>query len=446
MAQRGIREYHAKRMVARHLSSFLKADMPEGESTRPNSPKVGASLSDHGYLGEIVLVNAQTDWKGLARKNPWLNTGPLVAKPDQLFGKRGKHGLVLVNKNLDETKAWIDERMGKTVKVGETTGVLTDFLIEPCTKHDAEYYVAIKTLSDGDVIYFSTEGGINVEENWDKVVQIKVPVLGEVSSRAIEEALPKKLKDRQKIAAYIKGLHGFFAALHFSYLEINPFTIVGEAFIPLDMVAKVDDTAHFQCKDLWGEDLEFPASFGRVSTPEEEKVRELDSLSGASLKLTILNPEGRIWNMVAGGGASVIFADTVCDLGHSSELAFYGEYSGDPSTQLTYEYAKVVMDLMTRKPDPKGRPKCLIIGGGIANFTDVAKTFTGIIMALKDYAEKLRSVKAQIFVRRGGPNFHEGLAKIKKAAEDLKIPISVHGPEYHMTRIVADALALGTEK
>ena len=33
----------------------------------------------------------------------------------------------------------------------------------------------------------------------------------------------------------------------------------------------------------------------------------MDAKSGASLKLTVLNPEGRIWTMVAGGGASVIY-------------------------------------------------------------------------------------------------------------------------------------------
>ena len=33
--------------------------------------------------------------------------------------------------------------------------------------------------------------------------------------------------------------------------------------------------------------------------------------TSASLKLTVLNPKGRIWTMVAGGGASVIYADTV---------------------------------------------------------------------------------------------------------------------------------------
>ena len=83
---------------------------------------------------------------------------------------------------------------------------------------------------------------------------------------------------------------------------------------------------------------------------EEAYIEELDSKTGASLKLTVLNPEGRVWTMVAGGGASVIYADTITDLGFMSELANYGEYSGDPSEEFTYLYAKTILDLMTRKP------------------------------------------------------------------------------------------------
>jgi ATP citrate (pro-S)-lyase len=40
--------------------------------------------------------------------------------------------------------------------------------------------------------------------------------------------------------------------------------------------------------------------------------------------------------------------DTISDLGYGSELANYGEYSGDPSEDLTHEYAKTILDLMTR--------------------------------------------------------------------------------------------------
>ena len=122
-------------------------------------------------------------------------------------------------------------------------------------------------------------------------------------------------------------------------------------------------------------------------------IKELDSKTGASLKLTVLNPKGRVWTMVAGGGASVIYADTICDLGYAGELANYGEYSGDPNTEETYHYTKTILDLMTREKDPEG--KVLLIGGAIANFTDVAKTFKGVVMALKEYQDSLRDAASR---------------------------------------------------
>ena len=91
--------------------------------------------------------------------------------------------------------------------------------------------------------------------------------------------------------------------------------------------------------------------------------------------------------MVAGGGASVIYSDTICDLGGSKELANYGEYSGAPSEQQTYEYAKTILNLMTSSPKhPDG--KILITGGGIANFTNVAATFRGELNSLLLKTEK----------------------------------------------------------
>ncbi len=48
--------------------------------------------------------------------------------------------------------------------------------------------------------------------------------------------------------------------------------------------------------------------------------------------------------MVAGGGASVIYADTVGDLGLARELGNYAEYSGAPNAAETYAYAKTLLD------------------------------------------------------------------------------------------------------
>ena len=71
--------------------------------------------------------------------------------------------------------------------------------------------------------------------------------------------------------------------------------------------------------------------------------------------MTILNETGRIWTLVAGGGASVIFADTIVELGGVKELANYGEYSGGPNEEQTYAYARTVIDLMCKHTHPEGK-------------------------------------------------------------------------------------------
>ena len=154
---------------------------------------------------------------------------------------------------------------------------------------------------------------------------------------------------------FITNLFQVYMDLHFTYLEINPLVVTDSAVFVLDLACKVDQTADYLCRVKWDGELEFPPPFGRDAYAEEAYIAELDAKSGASLKLTILNPRGRIWTMVAGGGASVIYADTICDLGGSGELANYGEYSGAPSEQQTYEYAKTILALMTKEKHSDGK-------------------------------------------------------------------------------------------
>ncbi|KAG5604588.1 hypothetical protein H5410_026080 [Solanum commersonii] len=183
----------------------------------------------------------------------------------------------------------------------------------------------------------------------------------------------------------------------------------------------------------------------------ESFIHGLDEKTSASLKFTVLNPKGRIWTMVAGGGASVIYADTVGDLGYASELGNYAEYSGAPNEEEVLQYARVVIDelekdtnpnpiLQCATANPDGRQRALVIGGGIANFTDVAATFSGIIRALKEKESKLKAARMNIYVRRGGPNYQKGLAKMRSLGEEIGIPIEVYGPEETMTGICKQAI------
>eukprot|EP01087_Luapelamoeba_hula_P004751 TRINITY_DN146_c0_g2_i1.p1 TRINITY_DN146_c0_g2~~TRINITY_DN146_c0_g2_i1.p1 ORF type:complete len:1102 (-),score=204.97 TRINITY_DN146_c0_g2_i1:97-3402(-) len=380
----------------------------------------------------------------------WLGTTKLVCKPDQLIKRRGKAGFLLLDGDVDAGDKFLSEWRNKEVTVDGITGVLEDFIVEPFIKHaqSDEYYVCINSVREGDAVLFYHEGGVDVGDVDAKAKKIMIPADGSLNAeRVLSDLLVPEVPEERRalLADFVASLYSVYVKLHFTYLEINPLVVVGEKIHVLDLAARLDETAHFECSSLWGP-LDFPSPFGRPLLPEEKFVQELDSKTGASLKLTILNPKGRIWLMVAGGGASVVYTDTLSDLGVSTELANYGEYSGDPTENLTYQYAKTILSLVTRDEEPHPEGKVLIIGGGIANFTDVAETFKGIVKAIRQFAAELKRHKVSIWVRRGGPNYKQGLQNMQDTVSSLGIPISVHGPETHMTAIVSMALGLSKPK
>ncbi|QOG12059.1 ATP citrate lyase citrate-binding domain-containing protein [Arcobacter sp. FWKO B] len=439
MAQRAIREYDGKALFSKQWENYF---------------------SGFHYSFKSVLVTSGADLLAKSKEHgfEWLKQEPLVAKPDMLFGKRGKNNLVLFKDqkpgdvSVAKAASWIDEKSSHTTTLltGQH-GTLTHFIVEPFTPHtqEQEYYISATTVGEDDVLYMSAEGGMEVEENWDKVVEVKIPInMSDADmEHTIKANIPKDIaaKDKVRFTSFAIQFFKFYRDMNFAYLEINPIVMIEDRMEILDLVARLDDTAGFMMRDTWGE-IEYPTAFGMEDlSPEEKAIAEADSKSGASLKLTVLNPMGRIWTMVAGGGASVVYADTIADFaeangGSVSDLANYGEYSGGPTTGETKFYAETVLDLMTRNKDPKGRDKILIIGGAIANFTDVAKTFTGIIQAFETYADKMKAVGTRIYVRRGGPNYEKGLKDIKEAADRLGLYIEVYGPETHVTDIVRMAL------
>lgn len=430
MSAKAVSEYSGKELLYRQLSH------------------VQALATPHA-----VKLDETSNFANATKNCDWLKKeGQGVIKPDQLIKRRGKHGLVKLG-NTEALQQWFEKNKGQYVQVGKTTGRLSTFIMEPLVQHTAkeELYVAIYSKMDHDMILFYEQGGVEIGDVDTKARQLMVPVKMKDSDMTL---CPKALDtlvgnvdpaSKNIVVQFVQELYEVYKSNHFTYLEINPLVVSKGQIYILDLAAKLDETAAFLCSELWktrsGEPVEFPAPFGRDLTPEEKYIAELDAKTGASLKLTILNRHGRVWTMVAGGGASVVFTDTICDLGGASELANYGEYSGDPNESQTFEYAKTILTLMTEgQPHPQG--KVLIIGGSIANFTNVAATFKGIIRAIETLVEKLREHNVTIYVRRGGPNYQGGLRKLKEAAVKLNLPIHVYGPETHMTAIVGAALGV----
>jgi len=455
MSAKAIREYDGKRMISQHIRT---------EATEAGRP---VPFDQH----PCVLIGPDTDLGAIAKQNPWLefvgtgaSSSRLVVKPDQRVKRRGKRGLIGMDLDWAEVKEWIAERMNREVELREDSGsggasttvkgVLTHFIVEPFVPHEPadEYYVLIESTREGEEIMFWRQGGIHVGDVSTMAARLQVPIdddRGPTEERIICLGILDDIpyERREPMASFLCALLKVYRKLNFTFMEMNPIVYQagggvggGDRIVALDLAAKIDETAAFLNAADWGP-LDFPPVFGMKDLPEEAYVRDLDSRTGASLKLTILNPHGRIWTMVAGGGASVIFADTIADLGWDHELANYGEYSGDPPTELTYEYAKTLIDLMTR--DKEAKDRILLIGGGIANFTDVAATFTGIIQALDQYQYILREQHAHIWVRRAGPNYQRGLQLMREFSENTGLGIHIYGPETPVTAIVP--LALGVE-
>lgn len=417
MARKKVREYNGKQILKAHLERLAGLSLPIN----------------------VAQVTQDTNFLELLSAQPWLSTSKLVVKPDMLFGQRGKNDLVGINLDHQQAEQFIRERMNKVVTINGCTGPVTTFIVEPFVPHTDEYYLSIQSVRTGYQVNFSEAGGIHVEENWDKVKTATIETDQDNFEAAIAPLIASlPLEIRPQFELFFVGCLKAFVDLDMSFLEMNPFTLdASKRPFPLDCRMELDDTAAFRDAGKWGE-VEFPLPFGRQMSAAEEKIHGLDEQTGASLKFTVLNPKGRVWLMVAGGGASVIYADTVGDLGAASELGNYGEYSGAPNTQETYQYARTVLSCATANFD--GRPRALLIGGGIANFTDVAATFTGIITALREQAEALRQCKFSIFVRRGGPNYAKGLELMRNLGKELNMPILVYGPESSMTGICKEAI------
>jgi ATP citrate (pro-S)-lyase len=300
MSAKAVREHHGKKLLARHVKDV--------------------SNGNHSIDDRSVLITPVTDLNEITVQEPWLLDTKLVVKPDQLIKRRGKAGLVGIKLDWQQVKEWIQERMQTDIKVDEVQGELHTFIVDPFVPHEStdEYYICIQSDRNGEELLFYSEGGVDVGDVDNKARRLHVDIQNELSEKDVQSAslLEGVPTERlESLTSFVVTLFQVYRMLNFTYMEINPIVFSTsnsgeEIIVPLDLAAKIDETAAFLNASQWGH-LDFPAPFGRKEFPEEAYIRELDSKTGASLKLTILNPQGRIWTMVRPWKPSV-FCTLIC--------------------------------------------------------------------------------------------------------------------------------------
>jgi ATP-citrate lyase beta-subunit len=341
-----------------------------------------------------------------------------VVKVDQGVKGRFKKGLIKIDVKKQDLEPAIKEIASK--------GTHSNFIIEPYVahKHTQERYLALTRGREGVTLSYSDQGGIDIESNTSKLVTLIIEDNTELS------ALAPKLGIEQKQLASILS---FFDSQYLTLLEINPYLAQDSELKLLDLAIEVDDAANYFV-DTWSEaDL---ISY-RAKTPQEETVDELAQNSPSSFKLEVINPDGSIFLLLSGGGASIVVADLIYTLGYGKELANYGEYSGNPNESETYIYTKAVVELLLQS---KSRKKIVFIGGAVANFTDIANTFAGIISVIEEFSGELKSQNVKFYVRRGGPRQEIGLKKIESALQKHGLLGFVSGPDVSLAESVNRAV------
>lgn len=385
MARRKISEFKTKRLIL-------------------NNNYKGLSLTSKDYSDEISELDKFKSY---------------VVKVDQGIKKRMKQGLMKVNLTVKEAEKFIKTLVEQGYQ---------QFLIEEVIEHfdNEEKYLSIERVREGLKVLFSDNGGINVEDN-SRVSEYLLTDNTSIKNFVNENNLNEE---------FIKTVLNAFNDHLMGFLEINPLVCrkSGENLM-LDAACLVDSSAEFLLPEGSWTSKDFIVE--KEKTVTEKSISKLDSQTPASLKFNVLNPDGSLFFLLSSGGASIIIVDEAYEKGYANEIANYGEYSGGPTRLETYLYSKEVLKFMISS---KSKKKALIIAGGVSNFTDVLKTFSGIVDALDELKADLVKQGIKIFVRRGGPNEEKGLKVMEDFLKENNLLGSVYGSKEIMTAAVNDAI------
>ncbi len=373
-----------------------------------------------------IVISDVNQLEDLIEANKWMNDRKMVVKAHEALGGRFKLGLVKIDLDKEGVKKAVREIIGREVQ----GLVISQAIVAEMISHDEEYYIAVQATREGAEILLAKMGGIEVEANWDKIKRTFV----EVGEKPTDEQLIKLAEEagfEGELAGKVaKFAHSFFECYDNEdgqYIEINPLILnpKNNEITALDAVTNLDGDARFRHPD-WN--FSFASEFGREYTPAEKKVMEIDSKVKGSVKLIEI-PGGTTALLPAGGGASVFYSDAVVNLGGT--IANYSEYSGDPPSWAVEALTEEVCSL----PGVSN----IIVGGAIANFTDVKATFAGIISGFRKAKDEGKLDGVKIWVRRGGPNELAGLAAMREL-KDEGFDIEVFDRYTPLTDIVDMAL------
>lgn len=325
------------------------------------------------------------------------NSSFAVIKAQIHAGGRGKGGGVKLAKNLGEVKEHAGNILGMMLKTPQTPGgmegagklvrkiIVAEDSYVPDFDACKEYYVSVlmDRESKQNVIIYSTEGGMNIEEVAEETPHLVLkeyvdPLMGLQAFQARKIAFNLGLEGLavKNMVKFITNLYKAFVGSDSSLFEINPTLVTGDGrVVAVDCKVSLDENALYRHPDL--------EALRDVTEEDPTEVEAKD------LGLNYVKLDGNVGCMVNGAGLAMATMDIIKLSGGSP--ANFLDVGGTADAKRVEQAFKIILR------DENVKAILINIFGGIVRCDRVAQ---GVVDAYKN----MGNINVPIIVRLQGTN------------------------------------------
>lgn len=369
-------------------------------------------------IQEGIVANTPDEALEAAKKlNQETGTSWWVIKAQIHAGGRGKGGGVKLAKSMDDVKTISSNIIGMQLITPQTPPegkkvnkvLVAQDVYYPGASETKEFYMSVllNRESGRNIIMYSTEGGMDIEEVAEKTPHLifkeeidpKVGLQG-FQARKIAFNLGVSGDAFKQMVKFVSSLYKAYEGCDASLFEINPVLKTSDdKIIAVDAKVTIDDNALYRHTD-----------YAAMRDKTEEDPTEVEASEN---ELNYVKLDGNVGCMVNGAGLAMATMDIIKLSG--GEPANFLDVGG------TADAARVEKAFRIILKDPNVKAILVNIFGGIVRCDRVAQ---GVIDAYKNIGD----IKVPIIVRLQGTN-----------AEEAKKLIDASGLKVHSAVILEEA-------
>lgn len=321
-------------------------------------------------------------------------TGWHVIKAQVHAGGRGKGGGVKLAKNLKEVEELAGQIIGMNLITPQTSAegkkvhqvLVAEDVYYPGDSETSEFYMSVllNRSSGRNMIMYSTEGGMDIEEVAEKTPHLIFteeidPATGLLPFQARKVAFNLGLSGGafKEMTKFVSSLYKAYVESDSNMFEINPVLKTSDdKIMAVDAKVSIDDNSLFRRKE-----------YAEMRDLREENPIEVEA---GELGLSYVDLDGNVGCMVNGAGLAMATMDLIKMAG--GEPANFLDVGGTADAKRVEEAFRLILK------DPAVKAILINIFGGIVRCDRVAQ---GVVDAYKNMGD---AIQVPIIVRLQGTN------------------------------------------